>query len=65
MTVRELIEALSKLPQDADVRVWDEMGDEYAPVADALLEDGHTCVDLVPRLEPSELPGEPKEGGNG
>lgn len=61
MTVRELIKALSKLPQDVDVRVWDEESDEYVPVTDALLEDGSTCVDLLPRFEPSE----PSSAGEG
>lgn len=47
MTVRELIAVLQKLPQDLDVRVWDEPEDDYVPVTGAIKESGCPYVDLL------------------
>lgn len=47
MNVRELIAALKKLPQDLDVRVWDEAEDDYVPVTGAIKESGCPYVDLL------------------
>lgn len=47
MTVKELIAALNKMPQDLDVRIWDEEEDDYMPVRQVLYEDGTSAVDLL------------------
>jgi len=47
MTVGELIEALRKLPPFLEVCVYDAEEDDNVPVVEALLEDGHTTVDLL------------------
>ncbi len=48
MKVSELIRALRKLPQDIDVTVWDAEADDWAPVSEALYEDGTVEVQLLP-----------------
>jgi hypothetical protein len=46
MKVRELIDALKKMPQELDACIWDEDDQEFVPVQDVLFEEGHSTVDL-------------------
>ncbi len=48
MKVHALIAELTKLPPEAEVRIWDEQEDEYLPIAQAIHEDGaEGVVDLL------------------
>jgi len=55
MTVSELIAQLQACPPDLEVRIWDELEDDYVPIGGAFFEDGATSVDILDASEYSGL----------